>query len=108
MKNEIQFDVEEMAAKGANDQDDTNRPTRTLKNFIRYRSISKYFESTYSGKKAVAQRMMDVSLLTANANQLQYLFKLHDRDKDTVGFWIPFVLILSSIILQVNAINTRV
>lgn len=54
--------------------------------------------NTYAAKKTVAQGMMDIALITANANQLRYILEFGDRN--TV-FYITSTLIVISILLQV-------
>lgn len=54
--------------------------------------------NTYAAKKTVAQGMMDVALITANANQLRYLFE-YQRYSPT--FYPILVLIVVSLILQI-------
>ncbi|KAG8236489.1 hypothetical protein J437_LFUL016400, partial [Ladona fulva] len=54
--------------------------------------------NTYAAKKTVAQGMMDIALLTANANQLRYLLE-YSRDSPT--FYLNVILIIISLILQV-------
>lgn len=57
---------------------------------------SQYKQSnTFAAKKTVAQGMMDVALITANANQLRYLLE-YQRESNT------FVLILSLIIISLS------
>ncbi|XP_063986816.1 ninjurin-A-like [Diachasmimorpha longicaudata] len=55
-------------------------------------------ESTYSAKKTVAQGMMDVALITANANQLRYLVEFQ---RESPTFWFIVCLIAISLSLQV-------
>jgi hypothetical protein len=55
--------------------------------------------NTYAAKKTVAQGMMDIALITANANQLRYILEFGDRN--TV-FYAITVLIVISILLQVQ------
>ena len=56
--------------------------------------------NSYATKKTVAQGMMDIALLTANANQLRYVLE----SGSTGGFYYYFniTLISFSIILQVS------
>lgn len=57
---------------------------------------SQYKQSnTFAAKKTVAQGMMDVALITANANQLRYLLE-YQRESNT------FTLILSLIIISLS------
>ncbi|XP_014482452.1 PREDICTED: ninjurin-1-like [Dinoponera quadriceps] len=55
-------------------------------------------ENTFAAKKTVAQGMMDVALITANANQLRYLFE-YQRNSPT--FYFIVILIAISLLLQV-------
>ncbi|XP_025201335.1 ninjurin-1-like [Melanaphis sacchari] len=63
------------------------------------RSLSKISNATYDTKKNMAQRMMDIALLTANANQLRYILEF--RGKNSTNFVLLLVLIACSLILQV-------
>ncbi|XP_006624616.1 ninjurin-2-like [Apis dorsata] len=54
--------------------------------------------NTYAAKKTVAQGMMDVALITANANQLRYLIE-YQRESPT--FYLIMSLIIISLFLQV-------
>lgn len=54
--------------------------------------------SIYHTKKSVAEGMMDISLLTANANQLKFLLSYNQK---STTFWPAIVLIGLSLILQV-------
>ncbi|XP_076241540.1 ninjurin-A [Calliopsis andreniformis] len=54
--------------------------------------------STYAAKKTVAQGMMDVALITANANQLRYLIE-YQRNSPT--FFVTLSLIIVSLLLQI-------
>lgn len=57
---------------------------------------SQYKQSnTFAAKKTVAQGMMDVALITANANQLRYLLE-YQKNSNT------FILILSLIIISLS------
>lgn len=55
--------------------------------------------NTYAAKKTVAQGMMDVALITANANQLRYLIE-YQRESPT--FYLIMSLIIISLFLQVK------
>jgi len=55
--------------------------------------------NTYAAKKTVAQGMMDIALITANANQLRYVLEFGDRN---AIFYTIAVLIVVSILLQVQ------
>lgn len=54
--------------------------------------------NTFAAKKTVAQGMMDVALITANANQLRYLLE-YQRNSPT--FYAVLILIIISLLLQV-------
>jgi hypothetical protein len=58
--------------------------------------------NTYAAKKTVAQGMMDIALITANANQLRYILEFGGRN--TV-FYITTTLIVISILLQVQQVS---
>merc|ERR1712179_182422 len=54
--------------------------------------------NTYSTKKTVAQGMLDIALLSANASQLRYVLEVGDSSDN----YLPMLLlIVASIILQV-------
>ncbi|XP_032687130.1 ninjurin-1 [Odontomachus brunneus] len=55
-------------------------------------------ENSFAAKKTVAQGMMDVALITANANQLRYLF---EYQRGSSMFYFIVVLISISLLLQV-------
>uniref|UniRef100_A0A0K8THX9 Ninjurin-1 n=2 Tax=Lygus hesperus TaxID=30085 RepID=A0A0K8THX9_LYGHE len=55
--------------------------------------------STYAAKKTVAQGMMDIALITANANQLRYLIEFQST---APTFYVTLVLIIVSIALQLT------
>lgn len=67
--------------------------------------------NTYAAKKTVAQGMMDIALITANANQLRFII---EYSRDTSTFYLVLILIIISLILQVsqkqqyNCIHARV
>lgn len=54
--------------------------------------------NTYAAKKTVAQGMMDIALITANANQLRFII---EYSRDTSTFYVVLILIIISLILQV-------
>lgn len=54
--------------------------------------------NSFAAKKTVAQGMMDVALITANANQLRYLIE-YQRKSPT--FYLILILIIISLVLQV-------
>ncbi|XP_023238448.1 nicolin-1-like isoform X2 [Centruroides sculpturatus] len=60
--------------------------------------------NVYATKKSVAQGLLDVALLTANASQLKYLLRVGDRH----DFFYPMmVLVCLSIVLQVGEITFK-
>merc|ERR1712156_588694 len=52
----------------------------------------------YATKKTIAQGMLDVALLTANASQLKYVLQLGENKHDF--YYLMLALIILSIILQ--------
>lgn len=56
----------------------------------------------YATKKTVAQGMMDLALLTANANQLRYV--LESGSTGSMYYYLNIVLICLSIFFQVTYI----
>nr|XP_031826181.1 ninjurin-1-like [Nomia melanderi]XP_031826182.1 ninjurin-1-like [Nomia melanderi]XP_031826184.1 ninjurin-1-like [Nomia melanderi] len=63
------------------------------------KKAQKYKQSnTFAAKKTVAQGMMDVALITANANQLRYLI---EYQQESPTFVIILSLIVISLALQV-------
>lgn len=62
---------------------------------------SRYFSNFFAMKKTAAQGMMDVALITANANQLRYLCEFSPRNST---FYILLTLILLSLLIQVSFI----
>jgi hypothetical protein len=84
---------------GGNDETRKRSATRLLS-----RSLSKISNATYDTKKNMAQGMMDIALLTANANQLRYILEF--RGKNSTNFVLLLVLIACSLILQVRNIPT--
>ncbi|XP_076171354.1 ninjurin-A [Ptiloglossa arizonensis] len=57
-----------------------------------------YKQNTYAAKKTVAQGMMDVALITANANQLRYLIEFQRKSPT---FFVILSLIIISLMLQI-------
>ncbi|KAL0111649.1 hypothetical protein PUN28_013083 [Cardiocondyla obscurior] len=55
-------------------------------------------ENSFAAKKTVAQGMMDVALITANANQLRYLIEYQQASPT---FYLVMILIIISLLLQV-------
>lgn len=55
-------------------------------------------KNSYASKKSVAEGMMDIALLTANANQLRFLIT-YNQESHT--FYVSVTLIAISLILQV-------
>ncbi|XP_066995508.2 ninjurin-A isoform X2 [Anabrus simplex] len=54
--------------------------------------------NTYAAKKTVAQGMMDIALITSNANQLRYLLEF---SQNSPTFYMNVILITISLMLQV-------
>lgn len=52
----------------------------------------------FSSKRNVAEGMMDIALLTANANQLRLVIKLNTS---SISFFVCMALIIFSLILQI-------
>ncbi|KRT86831.1 hypothetical protein AMK59_547, partial [Oryctes borbonicus] len=55
--------------------------------------------NSYAAKKTVAQGMMDIALITANANQLRFLVLF--TDPNGISFYVNVALIVISLLLQV-------
>lgn len=55
-------------------------------------------EESFASKKTAAEGMMDIALLTANANQLRFLFAYNTESKT---YYMSVSLIIASLILQV-------
>lgn len=58
----------------------------------------------YATKKTIAQGMLDIALLTANASQLKYILQVGHQHE---FYTLMLVLISVSIIMQVNIINSH-
>lgn len=58
--------------------------------------------NVYQQKKNLAQGMMDLALLSANANQLRYVIESYPRHP---YYWFSFVTITISLVLQVRYIK---
>lgn len=56
----------------------------------------------YATKKTIAQGMLDIALLTANASQLKYILQIGERHE---FYKLMLILIVMSIILQVGVLN---
>lgn len=54
----------------------------------------------YATKKTIAQGMLDIALLTANASQLKYILQVGDKHE---FYTLMLTLITVSIILQVSS-----
>ncbi|XP_043493588.1 ninjurin-A-like isoform X2 [Polistes fuscatus] len=64
----------------------------------RLQSYNTRAANAFAAKKTVAQGMMDVALITANANQLRYLIE-YQRNSPT--FYVILILIVISLLLQI-------
>lgn len=62
-------------------------------------TIDKPHKNAYHSKKSVAEGMMDIALLTANANQLRFLISYNFGSKT---FYVSTTFIILSLILQVT------
>lgn len=62
-------------------------------------TLEKPHKSAYYSKKSIAEGMMDIALLTANANQLRFLITYNFGSKT---FYVSTTLIIFSLILQVT------
>lgn len=56
----------------------------------------------YATKKTIAQGMLDIALLTANASQLKYILQVGERHE---FYTLMLIMISVSIIMQVNKRN---
>ncbi|XP_068242859.1 ninjurin-2-like [Palaemon carinicauda] len=56
--------------------------------------------NTYATKKTVAQGMMDLALLTANANQLRYVIESGKYGNIGINYYVSMTLISLSILMQ--------
>lgn len=56
----------------------------------------------YATKKTIAQGMLDIALLTANASQLKYILQVGEQHQ---FYKLMLILISLSIVLQVNSVN---
>lgn len=56
-------------------------------------------KSEYASKKSVAEGMMDIALLTANANQLRFLIAYNTGSQT---FYVSLGLLILSLVLQVS------
>jgi len=83
---------------GKHDDENSKRSATRLLS----RSLSKVSNVTYDTKKNMAQGMMDIALLTANANQLRYILEF--RGVNSTNFILLLVLIACSLVLQVGTI----
>lgn len=57
----------------------------------------------YATKKTIAQGMLDIALLTANASQLKYILQVGEQHQ---FYKLMLILISLSIVMQVNIIFT--
>lgn len=63
-----------------------------------YLKLKSMDANRYATKKTIAQGMLDIALLTANASQLKYILQVGDKHE---FYTLMLVLISVSIILQV-------
>lgn len=64
-----------------------------------YLKLKSMDANRYATKKTIAQGMLDIALLTANASQLKYILQVGDKHE---FYTLMLVLISVSIILQVS------
>ncbi|CAH1366403.1 ninjurin-B-like [Tenebrio molitor] len=62
-------------------------------------NITEKQSNTYAAKKTVAQGMMDIALITANANQLRYIIEFNSHSST---YYLNLFLIVISLILQIG------
>jgi len=94
-----------IAADTSLEMDDGENSKRSATRLLS-RSLSKVSNVTYDTKKNMAQGMMDIALLTANANQLRYILEF--RGVNSTNFVLLLVLIACSLILQVGTILSKI
>lgn len=58
----------------------------------------------YATKKTIAQGMLDIALLTANASQLKYILQVGQKHE---FYTLMLIMISVSIIMQVNSPSTK-
>ncbi|XP_063920163.1 ninjurin-A-like [Zophobas morio] len=80
-----ELETQEQMQENGEDVVDTNIPTKQA--------------NSYAAKKTVAQGMMDIALITANANQLRYIIEFN-RNSST--YYLNLCLIVISLVLQVG------
>jgi Ninjurin len=74
-------------------------PYSSQKSFIQQvKSLKEMNINNYASRKSLAQGMLDLALLTANASQLKYILSVGESHE---FYQLLFVLILTSIALQV-------
>ncbi|XP_037924830.1 ninjurin-1 isoform X4 [Hermetia illucens] len=66
--------------------------------FSYQREMKSMDANRYATKKTIAQGMLDIALLTANASQLKYILQVGERHE---FYKLMLILISSSIVLQV-------
>lgn len=67
-----------------------------------YLKLKSMDANRYATKKTIAQGMLDIALLTANASQLKYILQVGEKHE---FYTLMLVLISVSIILQVSLIH---
>lgn len=93
---------------GGDDPDEQDGPRRDLPPFPRGPGfdVESGVDSIpdinlYQNKKTLAQGMMDLALLSANANQLRYVLESFDRHP---YYYTSIILVSLSLILQVTSL----
>ncbi|KAG8281876.1 hypothetical protein J6590_049940 [Homalodisca vitripennis] len=62
-------------------------------------------QNSYAAKKTVAQGMMDVALITANANQMKFVL---EYGSESASYYLVLTLLIISLLLQVFLIGIYV
>ena len=88
----------EVIGNGSKGPDDVVTVNEVDGRVIRRKLMVEGKENSYASKKSVAEGMMDIALLTANANQLRFLITYN---LDSKTFYISTGLIILSLILQI-------
>lgn len=77
-------------------------PTSSTPGHAGYTTVRKPVDlNVYATKKTVAKGMLDLALLTSNANQLRYVLEVGEYGQKETSYYISIVLISLSIILQI-------
>ncbi|RZF46278.1 hypothetical protein LSTR_LSTR017336, partial [Laodelphax striatellus] len=92
----------EMVEKAKSETDSVVKDIDELENqedeFVEDEVVVLKRRNTYAAKKTVAQGMMDLALITANANQMKFMMQFY-KNRD-ITFWTVMILIWLSLIIQ--------